>query len=252
MSWYAYRNDRACDLYSQMVYRNLMTGNWSYDVHTGGYSTSSRSGLSSSSTVSNCVDYSTFASKSAAAIEREGRAKNHMKQLVELVQQDPQYHPNGLSSLYAQVFQFDLLTPSVHLTAACWSSFTKHVKEEYPGWFVKRRVATYEERRAHKVKRQGKVYFVTAHYRPSTDPKNSQSAYGLPLAERKANIFDTHAQYRPSTDPKNFRSSHGLPLGERKANIFDTHGQNDENRAPSNKKQKVAHFTGDANIVKTP
>lgn len=58
------------------------------------------------------------------------------------------------------------LEPSCHLTGACWSTFSKHVRS-FPGWMAKRRVATPEEKLASKVKRKGKVYFVDVIHDPA-------------------------------------------------------------------------------------
>merc|ERR1719186_1874950 len=53
----------------------------------------------------------------------------------------------------------ELLKPPCHLTAACWSTFLRHVRS-HEGWVAKRREATADQKKQYKETRKGKVYFV--------------------------------------------------------------------------------------------
>lgn len=97
--------------------------------------------------------YATMSEKSAAALRRESQA-------IELFDA---LRSQGIPTNKTRRL---LLEPSCHLTGACWSTFSRHVRS-FPGWTAKRRVATLDEKEASKVKRKGKVYFVEVIYDPA-------------------------------------------------------------------------------------
>ena len=97
--------------------------------------------------------YASMSDKSAAALRRE-------RQAIEL------FHALRSQGTPTSKMRRLLLEPSCHLTGACWSTFSKHVRS-FPGWMAKRRVATLEEKEASKEKRKGKVYFVDIVYDPA-------------------------------------------------------------------------------------
>ena len=78
----------------------------------------------------------------------------------------------------------ELLKPSCHLTTVCWSSFSKYVRT-HPGWSVKRRVASEQEKLVHKETRKGKVYFVLVTFTPHK--KAQKKIRKTPLASKDKN-----------------------------------------------------------------
>jgi len=71
----------------------------------------------------------------------------------------------GVSATTAK-FTTLLLSPTVHLTGVCWSTFRNHVFS-FPGWSTARRAATREEKIALQVTRKTKAYFISVTYEPS-------------------------------------------------------------------------------------
>ena len=60
---------------------------------------------------------------------------------------------------------YELLTPGdAHLNAKAWSSFFNFVKDAYPGWSVKRRLATDAEKERYNCTMVKKAYFISAEY----------------------------------------------------------------------------------------
>eukprot|EP00730_Choanoeca_flexa_P015100 TRINITY_DN6848_c0_g1_i1.p1 TRINITY_DN6848_c0_g1~~TRINITY_DN6848_c0_g1_i1.p1 ORF type:complete len:329 (+),score=84.92 TRINITY_DN6848_c0_g1_i1:59-1045(+) len=104
--------------------------------------------------------YRGFADKSNAALRREQAAIEKFNALIK--QQEGQ-----LGDLTGPK-SFPLLDPAEHLTGPCYTAFRKHVLK-HEGWNCKRTVATPAEKKAHKIKRQGKCYFIEAVYRPSKE-----------------------------------------------------------------------------------
>lgn len=100
--------------------------------------------------------YCDLAPVSKAALRREAQAKETFLE----VKRDFEKHP-----VKDKVTTLHLLQPSCHLTSYTWGSFRKFVIS-HPGWTVKRRVATSEEKtKAHQTRR-GKVYFVDTAFSP--------------------------------------------------------------------------------------
>ena len=117
------------------------------------------------------VDRSGFAEKSAAAQRREDASKSKFDEM-RIATED-----GGIK------VTIKLLDPSAHLTAPCWSVFSKHVRS-YTGWSVKRRVASDEEKRASHQTRQAKCYFVDVTYKPQSETK--AGATGPPSKKQKS------------------------------------------------------------------
>ena len=87
-----------------------------------------------------------FAEKSKAALRRESHAKAMLEKAV-------------LETSFGEKEKFKrvkLLDPACHLTAACWSTFTKWVKAEYKGCRVIRIQCSEEEKKKFKQVRKGK------------------------------------------------------------------------------------------------
>jgi hypothetical protein len=114
--------------------------------------------------------YASMSDKSAAALHRERQAIERFDALRS--QGTPTSKMRRL-----------LVEPSCHLTGACRSTFSKHVRS-FPGWMAKRRVATLDEKEASKEKRKGKVYFVDIVYDPAKATKHqaSKEAYKRAVA----------------------------------------------------------------------
>jgi len=108
-----------------------------------------------STPVTRCpVDRSGFAAKSKAALQRE-------KDAIEIF--DSFRLRSGTRKIKVTA---TLLTPTLHLTHACWRTFSKHV-HSFPGWTTTRRKATPAEKITAKEKRRkSAVYFVSVTYDP--------------------------------------------------------------------------------------
>jgi len=78
-----------------------------------------------------------------------------------------------------------LLSPSDHLTAACYRDFSKHVKS-FPGWRASRTMATEEEKKTAGETRKCKVYWTDVTFRPKTDGKTQKKQ----TAEKKKHAGD--------------------------------------------------------------
>ena len=92
------------------------------------------------------------ADKSAAAKHREEKAMEMFSKAKIQTETRQDLIPGSCETI-------KLLKPSCHLTGPCWSSFSKHVRS-HPGWTVKRRAITDEEKKLWGETRKGKCYFV--------------------------------------------------------------------------------------------
>ena len=102
------------------------------------------------------VDRRGWADKSQAALRREQTAKEEFDKLRQTVESRSDLTPGA-------ALKFELLKPSCHLTEACNKTFRQHVHSA-PGWSAKRRAATEEEKKEHKVTRKGKSFFTSVTY----------------------------------------------------------------------------------------
>jgi hypothetical protein len=87
------------------------------------------------------------------------------------------------------------------LTSASWSDFSKWVREEHPGWSVKRREATEAEKRQHGETRQSKCYWVDATYKPSENKKRPAVRYDNSISDSDNRIQS--AKRSKFTHPQN-------------------------------------------------
>jgi len=98
-----------------------------------------------------------WSAKSEIALKREAEAFHKFDQLVAETLQTPEEPASG-----------SLIGPELHLTDPCFKTFRKYVMR-HPGWSVKRRLATEEEKSRAKVKSKIKrnCYWVDYVYDPS-------------------------------------------------------------------------------------
>jgi hypothetical protein len=99
------------------------------------------------------VHRSLFAKKSKAALKREAAAIRAFDAL-------------RAAETPEKITTWRLLTPNIHLTSACYSTFRKHVFS-FPGWSCDRRVATVEEKSDYKETRKGKTYWTNVTFNPN-------------------------------------------------------------------------------------
>ena len=124
-----------------------------------------------------------------------------------------------------ETFLFDLLTPDQHLVRNSFKLFNEYVKSR-PGWSLKRREATAEERKMYRIRRKTKVYFV-------------QAVYTVPLEGISgADSMNNGVQYYEEVSfarSSNSAFSPARPLGG--ARLFDStnaaHPPNDAEKKPS-------------------
>jgi hypothetical protein len=108
------------------------------------------------------VDRNNWADVSQAALRREKQAEA----VFATVKTDWESKVDDLPA-WSKHF-IPLLDPSQHLVATVWTRFRRHVKNANNNivgghqWDVKRRVANAEERKAYRITRQSKAYFVDA------------------------------------------------------------------------------------------
>ena len=114
--------------------------------------------------------YGDMAEKSVAAIRREDQAKSLFNTQKSATEEQ--------ARLQNQKTTVELLTPSCHLTGACWKSFSKYVREN-KGWSIKRVEATDQQKRASGEKRKGKVYFVSVTFDPTATTSKLAAASSL-------------------------------------------------------------------------
>ena len=98
--------------------------------------------------------YAGYADKSAAAKRRESAAMQAFADKRAAVEAD------GVK------VTVQLLEPSTHLTTACWTTFSRHVRS-HKGWRAKRREATADEKRKAGETRKGKTFFTDVIFTPT-------------------------------------------------------------------------------------
>lgn len=131
-------------------------------------------------------NYGRYREKSDAAERRENQAKSMFRDAL----RDTDFGTNEVMTIAG------LIPPNVHLTSACWTTFSKFVKT-YDGCAARRRKATLEEKQAHRETRKGDVYWIDV-----TISKKAQAA--LP---------PSYAQVPPTGKAPSAAGARAAPLG---------------------------------------
>jgi len=135
------------------------------------------------------IPYNALAPASKRALEREERAKTIFAEA------EARFGKEVLPSLQGKLGTSHtlvaLLTPDIHLTSHTYGTFSRWIKENHPGWKLKRREATKEEAKAHKAyshKGGTKCFFVDAVYTvpdPQKQAKREKAAEGRAFKKQK-------------------------------------------------------------------